>query len=108
VSQNLSSLSAVAQTQARSSSRIQAIGIVIPARNHARDALGAFGQVLEISALRGIAHQVGAATVMEHFRDVPRHRLLLTSADATAELPRDWIDRQIKFSNSPVGLAAND
>jgi hypothetical protein len=38
---------------------------------------------------------------MEHFRDVPRHTLLLTSTDATAEVSRDWIDTQLKFSQSP-------
>jgi hypothetical protein len=71
----------------------------------AREALGAFGEALEICAHSGqVAHQVGAAAVMEHFRDVPRHTLLLTSTSATAELPRDRIDAQLKCSQSPTGL----
>lgn len=74
----------------------------------ARNALGAFGQVLEICAQsRQAAHQLGAATVMEHFRGVPRHTLLLSSADAAAELPRDWIDTQLQSSQSPTGLASS-
>jgi hypothetical protein len=134
-----------AHTSALSPSNIQAIGIVILARNQAaaiakciaglfaansytgwhhslwivvvadactdetakaaRSALGAFGQVLEICARSAqAAHQLGASVVMEHFRHVPRHTLLLTSADAAAELPRDWIDAQLKCSQSPVGL----
>ncbi len=73
----------------------------------ARNALGAFGQVLEIGAHSPqAAYQLGAATVMEHFREVPRHTLLLTSADAAAELPRDWIGLQLQHSQSPVGLAS--
>jgi hypothetical protein len=132
---------------ARSPSKIEAIGIVIPATNQsetisrciaslfaansfsgwrnslwivvvadactddtakaAREAIGAFGQVLEICAnSRQAAHHLGTATVLEHFREVPRHRLLLASADASADLPRDWVNRQIKCSHSPVGLAA--
>jgi hypothetical protein len=72
----------------------------------AREALGAFGQVLEVCAhSQQAAHQLGATAVMEHFRDAPRHTLLLTSADATAELPRDWIDTQLTCSQSPMGLS---
>ena len=68
----------------------------------AREALGAFGQVLVLSAhSRQATHQVGAATVMDHFSDVPRHKLLLTSTDPSAKLPPDWIDRQIKGSQAP-------
>ena len=63
----------------------------------ARDALGAFGQVLEVCACSAqAAHQIGAATLLEHFHGIPRHALLLTSADATVELPRDWIDIQLR------------
>ena len=73
----------------------------------ARNALGAFGQVLEVSAhSRQVAHQIGAATVMEHFRDVARHTLLLTSTDAAAELSRDWIDQQLKCTNGLPGRPA--
>jgi hypothetical protein len=72
----------------------------------ARNALGAFGQVLEVCARSGqAAHRLGVATVMEHFHDVPRHTLLLTSTDATADLPRDWIDIQLRCSQAPMGLA---
>jgi hypothetical protein len=64
--------------------------------------------VLEICAhSRQAAHQLGAAAVMEHFREVPRHMLLLTSADAKAELSRDWIDIQLRCSQSPTGLASS-
>jgi hypothetical protein len=55
----------------------------------ARNAIGAFGEVLEVAA-RSLqtAHRIGASTVMDHFRHVPRHALLLTSADAgTPGLP---------------------
>jgi hypothetical protein len=134
-----------AYTPTRSPSKIQAVGIVIPAHNQAgtiakcisslfaansrsgwhnslwivvvadactddtakaaREALGAFGKVLEVSAQsRQAAYQIGATTVMEHFRDLPRHTFLLISTEATAELPRDWIDTQVKCSQSPMGL----
>jgi hypothetical protein len=44
----------------------------------AREALGAFGQVVQICAHSArAAHRLGASIVMEHFRDVPRHTLLL-------------------------------
>jgi hypothetical protein len=132
----------------RSPSNIQAVGIVILARNQAeaiakcisslfaanshsgwrnslwivvvadactddtakaaRIALGAFGQVLEICARSAqAAHQLGTSVVMDHFRDIPRHTLLLTSTDATAELPRDWIDMQLKSAQAPIGLTSN-
>jgi hypothetical protein len=144
----LSSSSAGLHTSTRSASNIQAVGVVILARNQteaiakcisglfaassysgwrtslwivvvavsctddtakaARAALGAFGQVLEICARSAqAAHQLGASVVIEHFRDVPRHTLLLTSTDATAELPRDWIDVQLQCSQSPIGLTSN-
>ena len=143
--QNPSPASAALPTEARPTSKIQAVGIVIPVRNHAhaiakcigklfaansycgwrnwlwivvvadastddtakiaRHALGAFGQVLEVSAQsRQAAYRLGAAAVMDHFREVPRHSLLMVSRDATAELPLDWIDQQLKTSQSPVGL----
>jgi glycosyltransferase involved in cell wall biosynthesis len=71
----------------------------------AREALGAFGQVLEICARSPqTAHQIGAALVIEHFADVPRHALLLTGTDAAADLPRDWVNRQLRFSETPTGL----
>jgi hypothetical protein len=145
VSQNLAPVSAPAYASTRSISKIQAVGIVIAARNHAgtiakcihslfasnshcgwqnslwivvvadastddtakvaREALGAFGQVLEVCARsQQAAHQIGSTSVMEHFREVPRHTLLLTSTDATAELPRDWIYAQLQCSGSPIAL----
>jgi hypothetical protein len=148
VQKNVAPASAPACSPTRSPSKIQAVGIVIPASNQsdtiakcisslfaannhsgwrnslwivvvadgcmddtakaAREALGAFGQVLEVCAhSRQAAHQIGASIVMEHFRDVPRHALLLTSTGASAELPRDWIDTQLKCSHSPLGLVAN-
>lgn len=149
VQKKLAPASARACPANRPPSKIQAIGIVIPATNQsgtiakcisslfaansysgwhnslwitvvadactddtakvAREALGAFGQVLEICAHspQG-AHQLGASAIMEHFRDVPRHTLLLANAEASAELPRDWIDRQLKASQSPIGLPSNE
>jgi hypothetical protein len=144
----LAPASAAAYTPARSRSNIQAVGVVILARNQAatiakcvsslfaansysgwhnslwivvvadgcsddtakaaRIALGAFGQVLEICARSAqAAHRLGASVALEHFFDVPRHTLLLTSADAAAELPREWIDMQLKCSKSPIGLTSN-
>jgi hypothetical protein len=64
----------------------------------ARNAIGAFGEVVEVAA-RSLqtAHRIGASTVMDHFRDVPRHALLLTSTDAGTQLRPDWIDTQLKW-----------
>jgi hypothetical protein len=71
----------------------------------ARRAVGAFGQVLEVSARsRQAAHRIGTAIAMEHFSNVPRHALLLASPDAAMELRPDWIDLQLQCSHSPVGL----
>jgi hypothetical protein len=147
VSQSPAPASVRAYPHARSVSKIQAVGVVILARNQsesiarciagifaanshagwrnslwivvvadsctddtakaARSTLGAFGQVLEVGAhSRQAAHQLGAAMVMEHFRAVPRHTLLLTSTDAAAELPRDWIEAQLQCSKSPMGLSS--
>lgn len=146
--QVLAPASIAASPPSREPSKIQAVGIVVLARDHretigrciaglfaansycgwrnslwivivadsctddtakvARDALGAFGQVVQICAhSTQAAHELGASLLMEHFRDVPRHSLLLTSTAATAELPRNWIDLQLKVSRSPVGLSAN-
>ena len=54
------------------------------------------GEVLEIGA-RSLqtAHRIGASTVMEHFRHMPRHAVLLTSTCAGAEVRRDWIDTMV-------------
>jgi hypothetical protein len=148
VQKNLAPASAAALTPTRSASKIQAVGIVIPAHTHAGtiakcisslfaanshsgwrnslwivvvadactddtakaalNALGAFGQVLEVSTRsRPAAHQLGAAIVVDYFRDIPRHTLLLTSTDATADVPRDWIDMQLQCSQSPIGLVSS-
>lgn len=144
VSQNLAPASLPANTQApRPASKIEAVGIVIPARNQsetiakcifslfaasscsgwhnslwivvvadactdatakvARNALGAFGQVLEVSA-RSLqtAHRIGASSVLEHFQHIPRHALLLASTDAGTELQRDWIDVQLRNRRRPL------
>jgi hypothetical protein len=71
----------------------------------ARSALGAFGQVLEVCARSPqTAHRIGTSAVLEHFHHVPRHALLLASADAAVDLQRNWIENQVQSSNSPVGL----
>jgi hypothetical protein len=120
-------------------SKIQAVGIVIPARDQsdtiaksilsifaansysgwrnslwivvvadactddtarvARDVVGAFGEVLEVSARSPqTAHRIGASSVIEHFHDMPRHALLLASVDAGTELRRDWMDTKLQCS----------
>ena len=62
----------------------------------ARSAIGAFGEVLEIGARSlQMAHRIGASTVMEHFRRMPRHAVLLTSTCAADEVHRNWIDTLI-------------
>jgi glycosyltransferase involved in cell wall biosynthesis len=135
------------QPDFRALSKIEAVGIVIPARNQsdeiaqcvrsifaansqsgwrnslwivvvadactdttakvARDAIGAFGEVLQVAA-RSLqtAHQIGVDAVMEHFRRVPRHALLLCSADAGTDLRRDWIDGRLRRSHPSVRAAA--
>jgi hypothetical protein len=71
----------------------------------ARDAIGAFGQVLEISAhSMQLAHRIGTSAVMEHFERVPRHGLLIASADVNKNLNRDWIVSQLRCSSAPLGL----
>jgi hypothetical protein len=144
VLQTIAPASAFAYHQVRHApSRIEAVGIVIPARNQsdtiakcilsifaahnysgwrnslwivvvadactdatakvARDAIGAFGEVLEVAARSTkTAHQIGASTVMEHFRHIPRHALLLISTEAGAELCRDWIDIKLQCSHTPA------
>jgi hypothetical protein len=125
---------------ARSPSKIQAVGIVIAARDQsatiaksilsifaanshsgwrnslwivvvadactdatarvARDAVGAFGEVLEVSARSPqTAHRIGASSVIEHFRDIPRHALLLANVDAGTELRCDWMDTKLDCSH---------
>jgi hypothetical protein len=131
------------QPDFRALSKIEAVGIIIPARNQsdaiakcvrsifaanshsgwrnslwivvvadactdttakvARDAVGAFGEVLQVAAQSlQTAHQIGVSAVMEHFRRVPRHALLLCSADAGTDLCRDWIDTRLQWSHSSV------
>lgn len=117
----------------RFASRLEAIGVVIPASNHAgtisqcilgifaansysgwrnalwivvvadactdqtakvaRQALGAFGEVLEVTArsLR-TARGIGESALLEHFRHQPQHDLLLASTHAGTQVPRNWID----------------
>ena len=59
----------------------------------ARGALGAFGEVLEISArCHETADRIGIKAVLEHFHQMPRNALLLASIDAGTNLRRDWFD----------------
>jgi hypothetical protein len=131
----------------RPGAKIEAVGIVVPARNQsqaiaecilrifaansfsgwhtslwivvvadactdatakvARNALGAFGQVLEVAAhSQQMAHLIGTRAVLEHFRHVPRHGLIIASANANTKLHRDWIDTQLRCADSPLGLRA--
>jgi hypothetical protein len=65
----------------------------------ARDAIGAFGEVLEVSARSPqTAHRIGASSVIEHFHDMPRHALLLASVEAGTEIRRDWMDTKLQCS----------
>src|SRR6266852_2636900 len=117
----------------RFASRMETIGVVIPARNHvatisqcilgifaansnsgwrnalwivvvadactdqtanvARHTVGAFGEVLEVTArsLR-TARRIGESALLEHFRHQLRHTLLLASTHPDTLVPRDWID----------------
>jgi glycosyltransferase involved in cell wall biosynthesis len=143
---NLAPITDAAHAQAmRPGAKIQAVGVVVPARNQsqmiaecvlrifaanshsgwhtslwivvvadactdatakvAREALGAFGQVLEVTVRsQQAAHRIGARAVLEHFRHVPRHGLIIASADANTNLNREWIDSQLRCADSPLGL----
>jgi hypothetical protein len=69
----------------------------------ARETIGAFGEVLQVAARSTQkAHCVGLSTVMEHFRRVPRHALLLCSADADSILCRDWISTRLESRHLTV------
>src|ERR1700737_4303583 len=49
----------------------------------ARDAVGAFGEVLEVAVQSGrTARGIGAGTVLEHFHQKPRRAILLANTDA--------------------------
>jgi hypothetical protein len=130
------------------SSVIEAVGVVIPARNQAdtiaqcvlsifaansyagwrnslwivvvadacrdrtvkvaRDAVGAFGEVLEVAVhSSGTARGIGAGTVLEHFHHKLRHAILLANTDADTCVSRDWIDIQLKRQNAGVGSIAH-
>src|SRR5260370_26487022 len=125
-------------------SAIEAVGVVIPARNQAdtiaqcifsifaansyagwrnslwivvvadacrdktvkvaRDAVGAFGEVLDVVVRSsGTARGIGASTVLEHFHQKRRHAILLANTDADICVRRDWIDVQLKRQNAGVG-----
>jgi hypothetical protein len=59
----------------------------------ARDTLGAFGQVLEITAGSIKAgHRIGERAALEHFQHVPRHTLLIASVEASRHVSLDWLD----------------
>jgi cellulose synthase/poly-beta-1,6-N-acetylglucosamine synthase-like glycosyltransferase len=69
----------------------------------ARDAVGAFGEVLEVAAQsRGTAHAIGASALLEHFYHKPCHAVLLANVDADTCVPRDWIDVQLKRQRAGV------
>jgi hypothetical protein len=71
----------------------------------ARDALGAFGQVLEVTVRsQQMAHRIGTRAVLEHFQHVPRHGLIIAAANANTDLNREWIDSQLRCAGSPLGL----
>ena len=74
----------------------------------ARDAVGAFGEVLSVAVQsRGTACGIGAGAVLERFHDKPRRSILLANADADTCVSRDWIDIQLKCQNAGVGLIAH-
>jgi hypothetical protein len=63
----------------------------------ARDAVGAFGEVLEVAVQSSeTACRIGARSVLEHFHNKPRHAILLATTDAGTCVRRDWIDIQFK------------
>ena len=70
----------------------------------ARAAVGAFGEVLEVAVpSRGTARLIGAAAVLEHFYQKPRHAVLLANAEADTCVPREWIDTQLRLQKAGVG-----
>jgi glycosyltransferase involved in cell wall biosynthesis len=134
----------VLEHECASSSEIEAVGVVMPAQNHAdtiaqcilsifsansyagwrhslwivvvadacrdrtvkvaRDAVGAFGEVLQVAVQsNGTARGIGAGTVFEHFHHKPRRAILLANADANTCVSRDWIDIQLKTRKCPRG-----
>jgi glycosyltransferase involved in cell wall biosynthesis len=135
----------------RLASRMEAIGVVIPARNHvatisqcilgvfaansysgwrnalwivvvadactdqtakvARQTVGAFGEVLEVTARpQRTARRIGESALLEHFRHQPQHDLLLASTHADTHVPRDWIDilRDREKANEGMGPGCDD
>jgi hypothetical protein len=70
----------------------------------ARDAVGAFGEVLEVAVeSSGTARGIGASAVLEHFHQKPPHAILLATTDADTGVRRDWIEIQIKRRNTGIG-----
>jgi len=66
----------------------------------AREAVGAFGEVLEVAPQSiGTARGIGASAVLEHFHQKRRHAILLADTDAGTCVCRDWIDLQMKRQN---------
>jgi glycosyltransferase involved in cell wall biosynthesis len=73
----------------------------------ARDAVGAFGEVLEVAAeSRGGARGIGVGAILEHFCHKPRYSVLLASTDADTCVPADWIDIQLKRQIAGVASIA--
>jgi hypothetical protein len=74
----------------------------------ARDAVGAFGEVLEVAVQSsGTARGIGASAALEHFHRKRRHAILLANTDADTCVRRDWIDIQLKRQNAGVELIAH-
>jgi hypothetical protein len=73
----------------------------------ARDAVGAFGEVMEVAVESSeTARGIGVSTVLEHFHHKPRHVILLANADADTCVRREWIDIQLKRQPAGVGSIA--
>jgi cellulose synthase/poly-beta-1,6-N-acetylglucosamine synthase-like glycosyltransferase len=74
----------------------------------ARDAVGAFGEVLEVAVRSsGTARGIGTNAVLEHFRQKPRHAILLANTDADTCVRRDWIDIQLQRLRSSAARKRN-
>jgi glycosyltransferase involved in cell wall biosynthesis len=63
----------------------------------AREALGAFGEVLEVAAAsRRTAVRIGTNAVFDHFPRKPREAVLLASIPARACVRQDWISALLR------------
>ena len=63
----------------------------------ARDALGAFGEVLDVRPHSPAAcHRIGEVALRHHFERTPRHALLLTSVSASCVVPAHWLAARMR------------